>query len=116
MKKYCLALDLQDDPALIAAYEEAHQRVWPEIIASIRDAGIESMEIFRTHTRLLMVIEARDDFSFEKKAEADRNNAQVQQWETLMWRYQQALPHAQPGQKWVLMEKIFDLHTYQSVG
>src|SRR5688572_4098712 len=44
MRKYCLALDLRDDPALIAAYEDHHRHVWPEIIQSIRDAGIVQME------------------------------------------------------------------------
>jgi L-rhamnose mutarotase len=112
MKRYCLALDLKDDPALIAAYEDVHQKVWPEIIASIREAGITSLEIYRTHTRLLMVMEVNDDFSFEKKTAADAANPKVQQWEDLMWRYQQALPHASPGQKWMLMEKIFDLNAF----
>jgi L-rhamnose mutarotase len=26
-----------------------------------------------------------------------------------MWKYQQALPMAKPGEKWLLMDKIFDL-------
>jgi len=33
----------------------------------------------------------------------------VQEWEKLMWKYQQALPKAKPGEKWVLMNKIFEL-------
>jgi L-rhamnose mutarotase len=33
----------------------------------------------------------------------------VMQWEKLMWEYQQALPTAKPGEKWVLMKKIFTL-------
>ncbi len=107
MKRYCLALDLKDDPALIAEYELHHRQVWPEIIASIRDSGILNMEIYRTGTRLFMIMETRDDFSFETKALADATNPKVQAWEQLMWNYQQALPHAKPGQKWVLMEKIF---------
>jgi len=28
----------------------------------------------------------------------------------LMWKYQQALPSAKPGEKWVLMEKIFSVN------
>lgn len=107
MKRYCLALDLKDDPALIAEYEFHHRQVWPEIIASIRDSGILTMEIYRTDNRLFMIMETRDDFSFETKALADAANPKVQAWEKLMWNYQQALPHAKPGQKWVLMEKIF---------
>ena len=107
MKRYCLALDLKDDPALIAEYELHHRQVWPEIIASIRDSGILTMEIYRTGTRLFMIMETRDDFSFETKAQADATNPKVQAWEQLMWKYQQALPHARPGEKWVVMERIF---------
>lgn len=109
MKRFCLALDLKDDPALICAYEDYHKNVWPEIIASIKDSGIEQMEIFRTGNRLFMIIEAEDSFSLSEKSTSDAANPRVQEWERLMWNYQQALPHAQPGEKWVLMEKIFEL-------
>lgn len=109
MKRYCLALDLKDDPALIAAYEAHHQQVWPEIITSIRESGILQMDIYRTGNRLFMVMETEDDFSFAEKAEQDRNNERVQAWEQLMWKYQEPLPHAAPGEKWVLMESIFSL-------
>ena len=106
--RYCLALDLKDDPALIAEYERHHQRVWPEIISSISGAGIDKMEIYRSGNRLFMIIEAAQGFSFEAKAKSDRANARVQEWEKLMWKYQQALPGAKPGEKWVLMKKIFE--------
>ena len=106
MKRYCLALDLKDDPALIALYEEYHQSVWPEIIESIKSSGIQHLEIYRVANRLFMIIEATDDFSFEEKAKMDTKNQMVQQWEKLMWEYQQALPCAKPGEKWVLMQKI----------
>jgi L-rhamnose mutarotase len=109
MKRYCLALDLKDDPALIAGYEDYHRNVWPEIEKSIKDSGIESMEIYRTGNRLFMIMETRDNFSFDKKSIADATNERVQEWEQLMWKYQQALPHARPDEKWVLMNKIFEL-------
>lgn len=109
MKRYCLALDLKDDPALIEAYEAHHRAVWPEILASIRDSGITGMEIYRTGNRMFMIMETEDDFSFEAKAAADAANPRVQEWEELMWSYQQALPGAKPGEKWRLMERIFDM-------
>jgi L-rhamnose mutarotase len=109
MTRYCLALDLKDDPKLIAAYEEYHASVWPEIITSIKEADIKALEIYRVANRLFMIIEAGDDFSFEKKAAMDAKNEIVMQWEKLMWEYQQALPTAKPGEKWVLMQKIFSL-------
>lgn len=107
MKRFCLALDLVDDPALIKEYEVHHQKVWPEIIRSIHDSGIERMEIYRQGSRLFMIMETKDNFSFEKKAASDAANMKVQEWEKLMWKYQQALPGAKPGEKWMLMEKIF---------
>ncbi len=110
MKRHCLALDLKDDPALIAAYEKYHSDVWPEILDSLRDSGIVHMEIYRISNRLFMIMEVNDDFSFEKKAQMDTENSRVQDWEDLMWDYQQALPIAKPGEKWLLMEKIFDFN------
>lgn len=107
MPRYCLALDLKDDPALIAEYEAYHRAVWPEILASIRDSGILEMAIYRTGNRLFMIMETEADFSFEEKAKQDLANPRVQEWERLMWTYQQALPHARPGEKWVLMERVF---------
>lgn len=104
--RYCLALDLKDDPQLIAAYDEYHQAVWPEIIESIKLAGIEKLEIYRVSNRLFMILEAGTDFSFEQKAAMDAKNDIVQQWEQTMWEYQQALPIAKPGEKWMLMQKI----------
>lgn len=107
--RYCLALDLKDDPALIAEYEKHHKKIWPEIERSIRDAGIERMDIYRTANRLFMIMETNKYFSFEMKSEADMNNPKVQEWEKILWKYQQALPHAKPGEKWILMNKIFEL-------
>ncbi|NGM61900.1 L-rhamnose mutarotase [Sphingobacterium sp. SGG-5] len=109
MKRYALALDLHNDPSLITAYEDHHKNVWPEIKASIREAGITNMEIYRFGNRLFMIMEVDDNFSFGKKAEMDAANPKVQEWEELMWKYQQALPGAKRGEKWVVMDKIFQL-------
>jgi L-rhamnose mutarotase len=108
MKRHCLALDLKDDEALIAAYEEYHRNVWPEVLKSLNDSGIKNMEIYRIGNRLFMIIEVEDSFSFEEKAKMDTDNSRVQDWEVLMWDYQQALPIAKPGEKWLPMEKIFE--------
>lgn len=108
--KHCLALDLKNGDELIAEYERYHQKVWPEIIDSIKDSGITGLEIYRVGNRLFMIMETDETFSFERKNEMDNSNAKVQEWENLMWKYQQALPGAQPGEKWMLMKKIFDLN------
>ena len=106
-RRYALALDLADDARLIAEYERHHARVWPEIEQSLRDSGIERLEIYRTGNRLFMILEVSPAFSFEVKGAADAANAKVQEWERLMWTYQRALPWAKPGEKWVLMDRIY---------
>jgi L-rhamnose mutarotase len=111
MKQYCLALDLKDDRKMIAEYEQHHRTISAEILASIKDSGVERMELFRAGNRMFMIMEVRDGFSFEEKDKMDRGNPAVQRWENLMWKYQQALPFAKPGEKWVLMKKIFDTKT-----
>jgi len=111
MQRLIYALDLQDDPHAIAEYEAWHRadRIWPGVVASLRAAGIAELEIYRTGTRLMLIIEAPDDFSPEQKARADAANAEVQQWEKLMWLFQRPLPGSPPGQKWVPMQRIFAL-------
>lgn len=107
--RYCLALDLINDAEKIAAYEAYHKNVWPEILDSIKESGIISMEIYSLENRLFMIMETDDSFSFETKSISDAQNPKVQEWENLMWNYQQALPFAKAGEKWMLMNKIFSV-------
>jgi L-rhamnose mutarotase len=86
-----------------------NENSWPEIKKSIIDAAITNMEIYRTGNRLFMIMETNDDFSFDKKNAIDTANAKVQEWEKLMWKFQQPLPWAKEGEKWVLMKRIFNL-------
>lgn len=111
MKRFVFALDLNDDPQAIAEYEAWHRadRIWPAVVASLRQSGLTALEIFRTGARLCLIMEAPDDFSLEAKAAADACNPDVQAWERLMWTFQRALPWAAPGEKWVRMQRIFSL-------
>jgi L-rhamnose mutarotase len=106
MQRYCLTLDLVDDPELIFGYREHHQNVWPEVKQSILASGIRKLAIYLLGNRLCMVIEAEESFSFEVKAQSEASHERVQQWEALMWKYQQRLPMAKKGEKWMLMEEI----------
>lgn len=107
MKKYALTLNLKDDPKLIQEYIQYHQEVWGEIQDSIKESGIVSMDIYIQGTRLFMLMEVDESFSFEKKAAMDQNNPKVQEWENLMWKYQAPVDGAQPDEKWVLMQNIY---------
>jgi L-rhamnose mutarotase len=94
VNRHVLFLDLQDDPDLIAAYEAHHApgAVPAHILDSIRSAGIETMEIYRTGNRLVMIMETSEAFDATAKAEVDRCDPEVRAWETLMNRFQRPLP------------------------
>lgn len=111
MKRQCYALDLKNDPELIAEYEFWHkaENGWPEIKKSIIGAGVIEMQIYRTGNRLFMIVETEDDFCQEEKAASDAANPKVQQWEQFMWKFQQPLPWASGEEKWVRMDQIYSL-------
>ena len=107
-QRHCLTLDLKNDAALIAEYKRYHENVWPEIKQSLRDAGILDMEIYLLGTRMFMIIETSDSFSFAKKAELDRKNPKVMEWENLMGQFQQPLTeNPRPEARWLSMERVF---------
>ncbi len=109
--RHCFALDLKDDPKLIAEYKNHHSKegVWPEVVESIKGAGIDALDIYLIGNRLFMVMDVNDDFSFEAKQNADLSNPKVVAWEQLMWSFQQQLPWAKGDEKRLLMDNIFTL-------
>ena len=111
MRRLCYVLDLHDDPQLIAEYERWHQptEVWPEVVASLRQAGILELEIFRSGDRLVMLMEVGEDYDPTAKAARDAAAPRIQAWEQLMWRFQKPLPGSAPGEKWREAGRIFAL-------
>ncbi len=110
-RRFCFALDLKDDNRLIEEYKNFHApgKVWPEITDSIKGAGILDMEIYLTGNRMFMIMEVDDRFDAARKAALDAANPKVKEWEELMWKFQQAIPWAKPGEKWLMMDRIFKL-------
>lgn len=106
MRRLCFALDLVDDAALIAEYEARHApgAVWPAVVAHLYAQGFEAMEIWRSGNRMTMIAEVAEDYP--RPVPEPPANAE---WEKLMWRFQQPLPHAGTGEKWIPMQCIFRL-------
>ena len=109
MPRHCLTLDLNDDPHAIAEYERFHEVIWPEVRDSLFAAGVLDMEIYLLGTRMFMIMEVAEDFTFARKAAMDAANPKVQQWETIMHGFQQDLPQARSGEKWLTMNRVFSL-------
>ncbi|KHK58365.1 L-fucose mutarotase [Ralstonia sp. A12] len=112
--RYCLALDLKDDAALIAAYEAHHQRIWPEVARHLRKHGVIGMEIYRVGTRMVMLMDTDDAiYNADRMAEATSTDPKLIEWETLMWQFQAPTPWTPASQKWTPMTRIFDLQQQQ---
>jgi len=110
-KRFCFSCDLKDNLQLIAEYKKYHApgNVWPAITDSIKSAGIVDMQIYLTGNRMFMIMEVDNSYDPQRKQEMDANNPKVQEWEQLMWKFQQGLPWAKEGEKWIELEKIFQL-------
>lgn len=109
LQRYAFALDLKDDPKLIAEYEAAHQQVWPEVIANFKKQGIVRVDLYRLGTRLFMLMEVDTErYNAERMAEALRTDPVLAKWEELMWTYQAPTPWTPAGEKWSLMSVVFE--------
>ena len=110
-RRYCLTLDLKNDPALIKQYRYWHEskNIWPEIPRGIRDVGMLDMEIYLLGTRMFMIIEAGEEFDLDKAMARLATLPRQKEWETFMWQFQQPLPQAKSNEKWKTMERIFKL-------
>ncbi len=106
MTRALFALDLKDDPELIAAYEARHApgSVWPEVLRDIRQRGFRAMEIWRVADRLVMLA----DIPEEGLAPSDPAvEPVIAEWEATMDAYQRPIAAGSP--KWLPMTRIFAL-------
>jgi L-rhamnose mutarotase len=110
-QRYCLTLDLKNDPELIRQYKHWHEdeNIWPEIVRGIRESGFEDMQIFLRGTRMFMIAEIADGVDFDAAMKKMGTLPRQKEWNDFMGTFQQPLPEAKPGEKWLLMERVFKL-------
>jgi L-rhamnose mutarotase len=110
MIRHVFLVHLRDDPAAIAAYREHHQRVWPEVIGSLRRAGIHAMDIHLLGRTAVMIVEVNDGVDVGRAFLAHRaSGPRVAEWEQLMQSLQEPSPDAASGEWWARMEPVFRL-------
>lgn len=109
--RHVLLLDLHDDAEAVSEYQRWHRPGGPPaaVTRSIRQSGIEAMEIWQVGDRLVMVMETGSGFDPVAKRERDATDPDVQAWERLMERFQRRLPFAKADEKWVASERIYSL-------
>ena len=109
MKSFAQVLDLKDDPETIARYEEYHRNVWPEVIAALKEIGIERMEIFRSGNHLFMYCAALDSFDPERDFQGyTESSEKANEWNDLMSKFQQKVAEAGPDDWWASATLVFD--------
>ena len=107
-KSIAQVLDLKNDPEVIAKYEEYHRNVWPEVLDSLENIGIERMEIFRSGHHLFMYCTVPDDFDPKSDFQNYASSERAAEWNDLMSTYQQKVEEADEGDWWHPMSLAFD--------
>jgi L-rhamnose mutarotase len=114
MTRYALTVNLKNDPSVIDVYRRYHERVWPEVLQSLRDAGVERMDIHLLGRQLVMLVELHEGLDWRRVFAAHRaSSARVAEWERLMAALQEPSPDARPGEWWTVMEPVFHLDDHQ---
>lgn len=110
-KRYCKTMELKQDPELMRAYQEAHSpgACWPEITEGMREVGILDMQIYRDGYRLFMIMDTVPDFDHDRAMAELAGKPRQAEWEARMSRFQAASADATAGEKWRLMERIYNM-------
>jgi len=108
--RHVLTIDLKDDPRIVETYTRLHREVWPEVQASLRQVGVERMDIYLLGRRLVMLVEMRDGFDFRSAFAAHESSSpRVAEWERLMKSLQEPVVEAGADEWWAAMEPVFHL-------
>lgn len=110
-KRYCMTLELKDNPKLIEEYEGWHEanKIWKEIPEGIRKVGILDSEIYRSGTTLFMILTVPADFDFETQMEILAGLPRQAEWEDFMTKYQASKPGESSAEKWTKIKRVFKL-------
>jgi L-rhamnose mutarotase len=105
-----LMMTLRNDPAAIDAYRRFHLDVWPEVLCSLRQAGIQHMEIHLLGRCAVMIVEMDDGTDYRTASAAHASsNGRVAEWERLMRDLQEPAAGTSGDERWVFMEPIFQM-------
>lgn len=110
-KRYCKALALENDPALLAEYKKLHAAgaAWPEITEGMKAVGILDMELYLHGTTAFMIMETTPDFDHDKAMAKLAALPRQGEWEATVAKYQKTSPQASAKEKWQLLERIYKL-------
>ena len=111
-KRFVQTMELKDDTELIREYRKAHDKAhfWHEIEEGIKQVGILEMEIYILGNRLVMIVDAPVDFSWDEAMQRLATLPRQEEWEKHVAAFQQCVADATSDQKWQMMERMFYLY------
>ncbi|MCW5963694.1 MAG: L-rhamnose mutarotase [Bryobacterales bacterium] len=104
MPRYAFRLRVK--PEAVSAYEEEHRRVWPELLAKLKEVGISDYSIFRREEELLLVLRVDDFDTAWAKLDADPVN---KRWQQFMAPLFAPMEEREPGERFPMFKEVFYL-------
>jgi L-rhamnose mutarotase len=102
--RYAFHLRIKAD--CIEEYEREHKRVWPELLAKLKEVGISDYSIFRRGQELTLVLRCTDfDRAWD---ELDRDPVN-QRWQEFMGRLFEPVPDKEEGERFAMCKEVFYL-------
>ena len=83
-----------------------HKRVWPELLAKLKEVGICDYSVFRRGQDLTLVLRAED---FDKAWDELDKDPVNQRWQEFMGRLFEPVPDKQNGERFAMMKEVFYL-------
>ena len=112
IKRYVQFLEISDNPELIEQYRKWHSEEynWKEVRDGIRAVGILEMEIYIIGNRLVMIVDAPEDFCWEEAMKKLATLPRQAEWEAFVSKFQGCDADARSDEKWQPMERMFRLY------
>jgi L-rhamnose mutarotase len=86
------------------AYDEAHQHVWPEMLALLKRAGITEYSIFRRDEVLILSMRVADLETTWQQIENDPVNLR---WQSAMSAFFLPAQKTRTGERFPMMQEVF---------
>lgn len=112
VKRYVQFLEISHDPELVAQYRKWHSEgySWQEVRDGIRQVGILEMEIYILGSRLVMIVDAPEDFRWDEAMARLATLPRQTEWEAFVSKFQGCSADARSDEKWQPMERMFRLY------
>lgn len=97
---FCLRLR----PGAGEAYDQAHQAVWPEMLALLKAAGVSEYSIFRRDELLILTMQVENFDCTWDRIEQSPINAR---WQQAMAQFFAPMDALRPGERFPMMREVF---------